>query len=289
MAAAPRAPPKSMKVRYGDRSLRVFYGISLQNVKDQIKGHFQLLADANVLIGTEEVYNGRAEFVELSNELWDVVWEDPEVQSIVARVEERRPEPAVEIPVTPEFLERPLGTVTPLARSVRSRSSSTQTSSSRSRERIPSVEPERQSSTLEEDSPPPTNYHKNQGRSNEDELARGLPEDNDNFNLPTPPASKFSQPIPEGLRVKSPGAQSDRNSVRRATRSQRRTLTDPLSSRTCGHCRKLKLVCRRPIDGGSRYITSPEKYSQEDAMPCISCREKGIKCSLEDIFGVNIK
>ncbi|KAG8848399.1 hypothetical protein FRB91_010828 [Serendipita sp. 411] len=90
-AVPPRQPPRTMEIRYGERYLLVLYGISLQNVKEQIRDHCELPDDTTVQVGIEKLRDGQRDFVEITGDLWDVVWDIPDVKdAIVARIKERQ-------------------------------------------------------------------------------------------------------------------------------------------------------------------------------------------------------
>ncbi|KAG8773732.1 hypothetical protein FRC16_005300, partial [Serendipita sp. 398] len=90
-AAPPRQPPRTMEIRYGERYLLVLYGISLQNVKEQIRNHCELPGDTTIQIGIEKLRDGQRHFVEITGDLWDVVWDIPDMKNaVVARIKEQQ-------------------------------------------------------------------------------------------------------------------------------------------------------------------------------------------------------
>ncbi|KAG8812549.1 hypothetical protein FRC17_001980 [Serendipita sp. 399] len=273
MEAAQRVAPKSMKIRCGERYLR--------EVREQIMVYFELPKNVTVLIGTEERHEDRVDFVELSNLLWEQAWDDPDVRGLTARIQ-GVPQPNEMRAVTPDFLTR---TVTPVEGSVQSRNTPQQVDED------------------DDEQPPNDDNYQYDGALEVYNLSVKmdnvyLPEAGPLINgeplqalsLPASYSPYFTLPASEMQRVQPSDNLLAQNAARRATRSQKQTLAEPLSSKRCRNCKASGTICVRPIDGGSRWVSDPEKYKDGTALACISCQEKGKDdCELQDYFGVNIR
>ncbi|KAG8812550.1 hypothetical protein FRC17_001981 [Serendipita sp. 399] len=279
--------PRTMEIRYGERYILALYGISLQNIKEQIRNHFELHDDLTVQIGIERMRgDGRLDFVEITSELWDYVWDMPDVQNVVARTKEKLMALIMdEGPVRPEFLDR--STVPPPSppRSVVAVAPETESIPLENEVQERTGEKEKRggggnetdSSLSECESVPPLrNRPQATKRSkNAERPAR------DAANLPTPPSSSNlgpSAPVkPTGPKKSSP-AKSKQGATKAALiRSPKGTFMSPIARKKCALCTRLKVVCKRPANTGA-------KPNKDGLIPCLVCKQRRKKCELEEFW-----
>ncbi|KAG8820687.1 hypothetical protein FRC19_008665 [Serendipita sp. 401] len=237
MAAVPPRQPRTMEIRYGERYLLVLYGISLQNVKEQIQNHCELPGDTTVQIGIEKLRDGQRDFVEITGDLWDVVWDIPDVKNaVVARIKERQ------IPVgaglaRPTIPERRPGQVPPFPPPAPTPRSPSMDAISIDEEDVSDV-PRRGSTSMDNLPGPEQLLGKNEGR--------------EKSTRPLPPDSIWIKFGPRDQR--GPGQRGD-----------------PIGRRRCILCKKIRYHARTRV---SCLTTYSRKELEAETMLCLDCREK---------------